>query len=76
GTMKSERLLSSGAVDANTLLVSGGHDHPVASHAIHKLAADARFDSMGTANVIYGDAPRFKATDLLRPLDRRGKRDL
>jgi xylulokinase len=62
GTMKSERLLSSGAVDANTLLVAGGHDHPVAAHAIHKLAADARVDSMGTANVIYGDAPRFETT--------------
>ena len=62
GTMKSERLLSSGAVDANTLLVAGGHDHPVAAHAIHKLAADARVDSMGTANVIYGDAPGFDVT--------------
>jgi xylulokinase len=60
--MKSERLLASGAVDANTLLVAGGHDHPVAAHAIHKLAADARVDSMGTANVIYGDAPRFETT--------------
>jgi len=62
GTMKSERLLASGAVDANTLLVAGGHDHPVAAHAIHKLAADARVDSLGTANVIYGDAPRFETT--------------
>jgi xylulokinase len=62
GTMKSARLLASGAVDANTLLVAGGHDHPVAAHAIHRLASDARVDSMGTANVIYGDAPRFETT--------------
>lgn len=62
GTMKCERLLASGAVDANTLLVAGGHDHPVAAHAIHKLAADARVDSIGTANVIYGDAPLFETS--------------
>jgi len=60
GTMKNERLCASGAVDTNTLLVAGGHDHPVAAHAIHGLAADARVDSLGTANVIYGDAPRFE----------------
>lgn len=62
GTMKGARLLASGAADENTLLVAGGHDHPVAAHAIHQLAADARVDSMGTANVIYGDAPVFRPT--------------
>lgn len=59
GTVQSPSLRQSGAVDENTLLVAGGHDHPVAAHAIHKLAATARVDSMGTANVIYGDAPIF-----------------
>jgi xylulokinase len=59
GAMQSLRLRQSGAVDENTLLVAGGHDHPVAAHAIHRLATDARVDSMGTANVIYGDVPVF-----------------
>lgn len=64
GAMQSLRLLQSGAVDENTLLVAGGHDHPVAAHAIHRLAADARVDSMGTANVVYGDAPVFSLNSL------------
>ncbi|CAN7755887.1 FGGY-family carbohydrate kinase [Mesorhizobium sp. LjNodule214] len=57
GTVRSSVLLDSGAADQQTLLVAGGHDHPVAAHAIHQLAANARVDSLGTANVIYGDAP-------------------
>ena len=58
--MRSKSLRESGAAGDGTLLVAGGHDHPVAAHAIHRLAADARVDSMGTANVVYGDAPRFE----------------
>lgn len=59
GRMTDAGFRASGAVDQNTLLVAGGHDHPVAAHAIHLLDASARVDSMGTANVIYGDAPAF-----------------
>ena len=59
GTVRSRGLHESGAADDATLLVAGGHDHPVAAHAIYRLAASARVDSMGTANVIYGDAPVF-----------------
>lgn len=55
GRMRDPHLIASGAVDADTLLVAGGHDHPVAAHAVHRLAADARVDSLGTANVIYGE---------------------
>jgi xylulokinase len=59
GTVRSLELLRSGAADDSTLLVAGGHDHPVAAHAIHRLAPDARVDSLGTANVVCGNAPRF-----------------
>ena len=59
GPLQSSWLRASGAVSDQTLLVAGGHDHPVAAHAIHRIAAAARVDSMGTANVIYGDAPAF-----------------
>lgn len=62
GPVRSARLRRTGAFGADTLLVAGGHDHPVAAHAIHRLAPEARVDSMGTANVIYGDAPRFEVT--------------
>lgn len=63
GTVQSTELRRSGAANDTTLLVAGGHDHPVAAHAIHRLAPDARVDSMGTANVVYGDAPRFEVTE-------------
>lgn len=59
GTLRSRKLLQSGAVNENTRLVAGGHDHPVAAHAIHRIDQLARVDSLGTANVIYGDAPSF-----------------
>lgn len=62
GTVQSAELRQSGVTDDRTLLVAGGHDHPVAAHAIHRLAPEARVDSMGTANVVYGDAPRFEVT--------------
>lgn len=62
GTVRSAALRQSGAANDSTLLVAGGHDHPVAAHAIHRIAPDARVDSMGTANVVYGDAPAFDVT--------------
>lgn len=59
GTLQSRSLIDSGAASRDTLLVAGGHDHPVAAHAVHRLATAARVDSMGTANVLYGDASAF-----------------
>lgn len=60
GAVRARALRDSGAADDGTLLVAGGHDHPVAAHAIHRLAPEARVDSLGTANVVYGDAPRLE----------------
>lgn len=62
GNCVSNRLLQSGAATSTTKLVAGGHDHPVAAHAIHRLNPFAKVDSLGTANVIYGDAPSFAVT--------------
>lgn len=67
GTVRSVALRRSGAADDATLVVAGGHDHPVAAHAVHRLAPDARVDSLGTANVVYGNAPRFDV-DAFDPL--------
>lgn len=62
GPMRRPGTLRSGVVGPDTLLVVGGHDHPVAAHAIYRLASDARVNSMGTANVIYGEAAPFEVT--------------
>jgi xylulokinase len=55
GTMGRGMLTEIGAADANTLLVAGGHDHPVAASAIRRIEKNARIDSMGTANATYGE---------------------
>ena len=64
GTMRPGPLTESGAASTSTLLVAGGHDHPVAASTLRQMAPLARVDSMGTANLVYGEArglevPRF-----------------
>ena len=49
------RLRDAGVVSASTLIVAGGHDHPIASSVILRLNGEARIDSLGTANAIYGE---------------------
>lgn len=55
GTAGPGRLRDAGVVTSNTLIVAGGHDHPIASSAILRLDDQARIDSLGTANAIYGE---------------------
>jgi xylulokinase len=55
GTVQRGVLTEAGAANASTLLVAGGHDHPVAASAIRRILKDARIDSMGTANATYGE---------------------
>ena len=55
GMAGSGRLREAGVVSSNTLIVVGGHDHPIASSAILRLNGEARIDSLGTANAIYGE---------------------
>jgi xylulokinase len=56
GTMRPGPLIQSGAASSETLVVAGGHDHPTAAAAIRRLEPAARVDSMGTANLVYGEA--------------------
>jgi len=56
GCVVSPRLLESGAASATTLIVAGGHDHPMASSLIQRINPWARVDSIGTANVVYAEA--------------------
>ena len=55
GGVVSGSLLSSGAATASTAVVAGGHDHMIAASAIQRLSPAAIVDSMGTANLIYGE---------------------
>ena len=55
GTAGPGRLRDAGVVSPATLVVAGGHDHPIASSAILRLNEQARIDSLGTANAIYGE---------------------
>ncbi len=59
GAMRPGRLTASGAADASTLVVAGGHDHPVAAAMIQRIDPTARVDSIGTANVVYGESASF-----------------
>ncbi|KQT63308.1 MULTISPECIES: FGGY-family carbohydrate kinase [unclassified Aureimonas] len=67
GTMRPGRLRRTGAADAETVVVAGGHDHPVAASYIRRFEPDAVVDSMGTAEVVYGEAE----PGAVRPLDPR-----
>lgn len=66
GTAGPGRLREAGVVSPATLMVAGGHDHPIASSAILRLNDQARIDSLGTANAIYGETraanPRIDAS--------------
>jgi xylulokinase len=55
GSLSRGRILETGAGSKSTLLVAGGHDHPVAASAIQRIVPNARVDSLGTANVVYGE---------------------
>ena len=66
GTAGQGRLREAGVVSPATLIVAGGHDHPIASSVILRMNGDARIDSLGTANAIYGETraaqPRIDAS--------------
>jgi xylulokinase len=55
GGVREGRLREMGAASAETLVVAGGHDHPMAAALIRRFDPLARVDSMGTANLIYGE---------------------
>jgi xylulokinase len=55
GGIRSGPLRESGAASTSTVVVAGGHDHPMAAAAIRRLHPDALVDSMGTANLVYGE---------------------
>jgi len=58
GTVRGGPLRESGAVSDRTLVAAGGHDHPVAAAIIRRFDARAIVDSLGTANLLYGEMDR------------------
>jgi xylulokinase len=48
-------LLECGAASRATLVVAGGHDHPVAASVVRRLNEHALVDSLGTANLMYDE---------------------
>ena len=55
GSIRNGPLRESGAASTATVIVAGGHDHPMAAATIRRLHPDALVDSMGTANLVYGE---------------------
>ena len=56
GTVRRGALREAGAADENTLVVAGGHDHPIAAAVIRAGDFTRRVDSLGTANLVYAEA--------------------
>lgn len=53
-----------GAADARTLVVAGGHDHPVAAAPIMMGFPGAIVDSLGTAELVHAETPvRLRAAE-------------
>lgn len=55
GSVRNGLLRESGAASAATVVVAGGHDHPMAAATVRRLYSGALVDSMGTANLVYGE---------------------
>lgn len=55
GTMAPGRLTELGAASTRTLIVAGGHDHPLAAAVVRRIDPQAVVDSLGTANLLYDD---------------------
>jgi xylulokinase len=55
GNVRKGLLRDSGAASTATIVTAGGHDHPIVAATIRRLHPDALVDSMGTANLVYGE---------------------
>jgi xylulokinase len=64
GTLRQGPLRASGAGSDKTLLVAGGHDHPMAASVFRQRHPTAMVDSIGTANLLYGEATGSTAPGL------------
>jgi xylulokinase len=64
GSVRNGPLLQSGCATAGTIVAVGGHDHPVAASVFMRNAPNGIVDSLGTANLLYGELdPRDRLPD-------------
>ena len=56
GAVKNGRLLQHGAASEQTVVAAGGHDHPAAATVIRGYDSIGIVDSLGTANLLYGES--------------------
>lgn len=56
GVVRSPALQSAGATIRDTIVVAGGHDHPVGGWAVDQMTPGAVLDSMGTAEVVVAQS--------------------
>lgn len=61
GSVRGGPLIQSGCVSSRTVVAAGGHDHPVAAGVFARLHPNAIVDSLGTANLLYGELEPAKA---------------
>jgi sugar (pentulose or hexulose) kinase len=57
GTVTSPALQAAGVVGPDTVVVAGGHDHPVGGWGVDQLVPGVVLDSMGTAEVVVTQSP-------------------
>lgn len=61
GSVRGGPLIQSGCTSPRTVVAAGGHDHPVGASVIARLRPKAIVDSLGTANLLYGELDETEA---------------
>ena len=61
GSVRGGPLIQSGCASSRTVVAVGGHDHPVAAGLFTRLHPRAIVDSLGTANLLYGELESTEA---------------
>jgi xylulokinase len=61
GSVRKGRLREAGAASDATIVAAGGHDHPVSASIIRRHDPQGIVDSLGTANLLYGELPAGRA---------------
>lgn len=67
GRLRSAWLEEQGVAGAQTVVVTGGHDHPAAAFVVRQQYPNAIMDSMGTAELIYAESPTLPETTAQQP---------
>ncbi len=55
GAVRRGKLTEAGAASPRTVVAVGGHDHPIAASLFRRMEGDGFIDSLGTANLLYGE---------------------